>query len=106
MKGIEYACSNEIVIRAKKDLDELSALGHFLKGSSATLGFNLVKDECEKIQHYGHKKDETGTTDIPDTEECLKLIKESKKKAVSAFAIAQRLMRQYYDQFPESAEGA
>ena len=33
-----------------KNLTELSHLGHFLKGSSATLGFTKVKDECEKIQ--------------------------------------------------------
>lgn len=36
--------------RKARNLTELSHLGHFLKGSSATLGFNKVKDECEKIQ--------------------------------------------------------
>jgi osomolarity two-component system, phosphorelay intermediate protein YPD1 len=42
-----------------KNLTELSHLGHFLKGSSATLGFNKVKDECEKIQREspGHVRD-------------------------------------------------
>jgi len=42
--------------REKKDgdyLKTLSELGHFLKGSSATLGLTKVKDSCEKIQHYG-----------------------------------------------------
>lgn len=43
-------------------MDELSQLGHFLKGSSATLGLTKVKDACEKIQHYGAMKDETGST--------------------------------------------
>lgn len=42
------------------DLDELSRLGHFLKGSSATLGLTKVKDACEKIQHFGQHKDESG----------------------------------------------
>jgi len=41
-----------------KDLQSLSDKGHFLKGSSATLGFTKVKDECEKIQNWGKKKDE------------------------------------------------
>ncbi|KAK6405435.1 Phosphorelay intermediate protein, partial [Oleoguttula sp. CCFEE 5521] len=40
-----------------KDLNALSQLGHFLKGSSATLGMTKVKDSCEKIQHYGAHKD-------------------------------------------------
>ncbi|CRG92275.1 osomolarity two-component system, phosphorelay intermediate protein YPD1 [Talaromyces islandicus] len=36
---------------AEKNFDDLSSLGHFLKGSSATLGLTKVKDACEKIQH-------------------------------------------------------
>merc|ERR1712000_228939 len=39
-----------------EDLEQLSALGHFLKGSSATLGLTKVKDSCEKIQHFGARK--------------------------------------------------
>jgi len=46
---------------SKKNLDKLSALGHFLKGSSAALGFQKVQASCELIQHLGHKHDsETG----------------------------------------------
>lgn len=82
----------------KKDLDELSALGHFLKGSSATLGFTKVKDECEKIQHYGQKKDETGTIDEPDEAKCLRLIRESVREAKTAYAEVEELMRKYYAQ--------
>jgi len=63
----------------RKDLDELSSLGHFLKGSSATLGLTKVKDSCEKIQHYGSKKDEAGTTDEPDEEKCLSRIGDTLK---------------------------
>jgi len=37
--------------RAQQDLQELSSLGHFLKGSSATLGLTKVKDMCEEMQH-------------------------------------------------------
>ncbi|KAL8366024.1 hypothetical protein RB595_004689 [Gaeumannomyces hyphopodioides] len=38
----------------KGDLKELYALGHFLKGSSATLGFPKVRDSCQIIQQYGN----------------------------------------------------
>ncbi|KAK2768508.1 hypothetical protein FQN54_000363 [Arachnomyces sp. PD_36] len=49
-----------------KSLQELSSLGHFLKGSSATLGLTKVKDACEKIQHFGAGTDESGTIRISD----------------------------------------
>jgi len=44
----------------KKDLEELSSLGHFLKGSSATLGLYKIRDACEKIQHLGAMMDAGG----------------------------------------------
>ncbi|OAP54688.1 hypothetical protein AYL99_11136 [Fonsecaea erecta] len=80
----------------EKNLAELSSLGHFLKGSSATLGFTKVKDECEKIQHYGHKKNETGEADEPDEEKCLKLIGESLAEAKQAYEVVSTLMKQFY----------
>lgn len=52
-------------------------MGHFLKGSSATLGLVKVKDYCEKIQHFGDKKDETGTFDVHDDKKCLKDIQKA-----------------------------
>lgn len=79
-----------------KNLDELSKLGHFLKGSSATLGFNKVRDECEKIQHYGHNKNETGEVDEPDDEKCLKKTQESLKEAKKEYEVVNGLMKQYY----------
>lgn len=60
-------------------MEELSSLGHFLKGSSATLGLVKVKDYCEQIQHLGDHKDETGARDIPDNEKCLKAISNALK---------------------------
>jgi len=60
-----------------KDLPQLSSLGHFLKGSSATLGLTEVKDSCEKIQHLGVKKDENGAHDITDESLCLDKIKKT-----------------------------
>lgn len=42
--------------RQRKDLQSLSKLGHFLKGSSAALGIQRVRTSCEKIQHVGKSK--------------------------------------------------
>ncbi|KAJ5959207.1 uncharacterized protein N7479_006357 [Penicillium vulpinum] len=79
-----------------KNLDELSALGHFLKGSSATLGLIKVKDGCEKIQHFGANKDETGLIDEPDSEVCLKAIKKTLDEVKVAYRKVEKLLRRYY----------
>ncbi|KAL8850421.1 MAG: hypothetical protein Q9221_004653 [Calogaya cf. arnoldii] len=79
-----------------KDVGSLSALGHFLKGSSATLGLTKVKDACEKIQHYGAYKDETGTTEVPDKELCLKRIKETMLPLKRDYAEAETILKRYY----------
>lgn len=50
------------------DFPDLSRLGHFLKGSSAALGLTKVKESCEKLQHYGNRKDATGVSTITDSE--------------------------------------
>jgi len=81
---------------AEKNLPELSSLGHFLKGSSATLGFTKVKDECEKIQHYGHKKNASGEEDEPDEAKCLDMIGKSLAEAKKAYAVVNELMKQFY----------
>lgn len=80
----------------EENLPELASLGHFLKGSSATLGFTLVKDECEKIQHYGNQKNDTGEVDEPDKDLCLRLSKESIIKAKAAYREIEVLMKSYY----------
>ncbi|KAJ1720993.1 Phosphorelay intermediate protein [Coemansia erecta] len=38
---------------AAKDLTKLSTLGHFLKGSSATIGVKKVQECCKRIQYLG-----------------------------------------------------
>ncbi|KAJ5129323.1 uncharacterized protein N7515_005362 [Penicillium bovifimosum] len=79
-----------------KNLAELSDLGHFLKGSSATLGLVKVKDGCEKIQHFGAKKDETGTMDEPDQEVCLKAIRNTLDEVKAAYSKVEKVLRLYY----------
>jgi len=77
-------------------LAQLSALGHFLKGSSATLGLTKVKDSCEKIQHFGAHKDETGTKDEPDKEKCLKNCKDTIAQAKTEFKEVEIALRRFY----------
>ena len=79
-----------------KDLEQLASLGHFLKGSSATLGLTKVKDSCEKIQHYGQKKDEDGTTDCLDEEKCLKRIKDTIETVKEDYAEVEKILRRFY----------
>ena len=83
------------------DLPKLSSLGHFLKGSSATLGLTKVKDSCEKIQHGG-KKDEEGTEDEPDTEKCLARIKHTLATVKEEYAEVEKSLKKFYG---ESVEG-
>ncbi|KAK3647727.1 Phosphorelay intermediate protein [Elasticomyces elasticus] len=80
----------------KRDLEQLSALGHFLKGSSATLGLTKVKDSCEKIQHYGAHKDATGIEDELDDDICLKNCKETIEQAKKEFAEVEIALKRFY----------
>jgi len=76
-------------------LKELSELGHFLKGSSATLGLTKVKDSCEKIQNYGSLKDETGLKDIGEDESCTKLAT-TIKQAKLEFTEVKEILKKFY----------
>lgn len=80
---------------AEKNLQTLSELGHFLKGSSATLGLTKVQDLCEKIQHYGHKKDESGTKDITE-EEALTKLKTNIDEAKTEFKEVETVLKKFY----------
>ncbi|KIW62495.1 hypothetical protein, variant 3 [Phialophora macrospora] len=96
LEQAEQTFSKMDIAMKEKNLPELSSLGHFLKGSSATLGFTKVKDECEKIQHYGHKKNATGEDDEPDEGKCLDMIGKSITEAKKAYGVVNELMKQFY----------
>ena len=83
--------------RQDGDLAQLSAEGHFLTGSSATLGLTKVKDSCEKIQHYGAHKDETGTVDEPDDAKCLSRIKKTLEAVKTEYAEVEKALRRFYN---------
>jgi len=80
----------------KGDLAQLSSLGHFLKGSSATLGLTKVKDSCEKIQHFGAHKDESGTVDEPDDAVCLNRTKETLSSLKVEYAEVEKVLKRFY----------
>lgn len=81
----------------EKNLDQLSALGHFLKGSSATLGLTKVKNNCEKIQHFGARKDATGTKDVKDDEQSLRSISKAVDEAKEDFEDAKRKLQRFFE---------
>ncbi|KAH3681948.1 hypothetical protein WICPIJ_007086 [Wickerhamomyces pijperi] len=45
-------------------LTKLSQLGHYLKGSAASLGLVKIQEQCERIQNYGLLKNFDGA--VPD----------------------------------------
>ncbi|KAK6500721.1 hypothetical protein TWF506_003485 [Arthrobotrys conoides] len=86
----------------KKDLPQLSSLGHFLKGSSATLGLFKVRDICEKIQHLGALKDEKGSGDIKE-DEALRTITKLLPKMKEDYTAAEVWLRNFFGS--EDSEG-
>jgi HPt (histidine-containing phosphotransfer) domain-containing protein len=81
--------------RTKKDLQRLSSLGHFLKGSSAALGVSKVQASCEKIQHYGQLRDEDIGADLTQ-EEALGKIERLLKDVKGEYKVAEKWLREWY----------
>ncbi|KAI0378304.1 histidine-phosphotransfer domain, HPT domain-containing protein [Hypomontagnella monticulosa] len=79
-----------------QNLDELYRLGHFLKGSSATLGLTKVKDSCEKIQRYGKKENLDGS---PEKDEalCLSRITETLKTVKAEYADVEQTLKNFFN---------
>ncbi|KAI1460878.1 histidine-phosphotransfer domain, HPT domain-containing protein [Annulohypoxylon moriforme] len=79
----------------EKNLDELYRLGHFLKGSSATLGLTKVKDSCEKIQRYGKKENVDGTPE-KDERLCLSRITDTLKTVKAEYADVEQTLKNFF----------
>ncbi|KAL7930073.1 putative histidine phosphotransferase HPT1p [Trichoderma chlorosporum] len=88
-----------------KDLEKLSELGHFLKGSSATLGLIKVRDGCEKIQRYGKGENLDGSPE-PDTNVCLARVKEALTAVKSDYEEVETGLKKFYDKDDDEEEGA
>ncbi|KAH7058273.1 signal transduction histidine kinase [Linnemannia elongata] len=80
----------------KLDFPDLSRLGHFLKGSSAALGLTKVKESCEKLQHYGNRKDAAGVESITN-EEAETLIRALLVQMRREYNEAESYLKVFYD---------
>ncbi|KAF9907308.1 hypothetical protein EC991_011130 [Linnemannia zychae] len=80
----------------KLDFPDLSRLGHFLKGSSAALGLTKVKESCEKLQHYGNRKDAAGVDAITN-EEAETLIRALLVQMRREYNEAESYLKVFYD---------
>ena len=87
--------ADRLCIRASADLPGLSSLGHFLKGSSAALGVVKVQAACEKMQHYGLKRDEERNVDL-SADEALAKIKALLMEAKREYRIAKAWLEKLY----------
>ncbi|KAK1772546.1 histidine-phosphotransfer domain, HPT domain-containing protein [Phialemonium atrogriseum] len=79
----------------ERNLSELSSLGHFLKGSSATLGFLKVRDSCQVIQQYGHNLNLDGSPEA-DQAVCLYKISEALKTVKTDTADLEVLLKEFF----------
>jgi osomolarity two-component system, phosphorelay intermediate protein YPD1 len=70
-------------------------LGHFFKGSSAAIGLERVQVSCEKIQHYGLKRDEEAETDL-NPEEALDKIKTQLAQLREEYAEAKQTLEDWF----------
>ena len=97
---VETTFTNMEEALSRQDANELSSLGHFLKGSSAALGVAKVQDSCERMQHYGHLRDEERGVDITKPE-ALKLIRECLTKAKKDYVEAEAWLKDWFEKNAE-----
>lgn len=90
--------------REAEELEKLSELGHFLKGSSATLGLVKVRDGCEKIQRYGKQENLDGSPE-KDVKVCLEQIKSALTTVKADYEKVEKGLRSFYAEDDEE-EGA
>jgi len=83
--------------REEEDLPELSAKGHYLKGSSATVGLSKVKVDCEKIQNFGNKLNATGDESEKDDQKCLDGIKDALADLKVNYKEASDVLKKFFE---------
>ncbi|KAJ2722044.1 Phosphorelay intermediate protein [Coemansia sp. Benny D115] len=83
-----------------KDLSKLSTLGHFLKGSSATIGVRKVRDSCKHIQHLGKLQGADGEGSVTQ-EEALKQIETELTIGKTEYQKAEEFLRFFYEAEPD-----
>lgn len=75
-----------------KDLVQLGQLGHFLKGSSASLGLQRIAWVCERIQNYGQRREGANIGD----EKYIELISGCVDLARKEFLSAKKELAKFY----------
>ena len=85
-------------------MSELSTLGHFFKGSSAAFGLEKVQASCEKIQHYGVKRDEDLGRDLTSGE-ALNKIKKQLVQLRKEYAEAKQTLEDWFRRQQEGEPG-
>ena len=80
----------------KKDLHNLSSLGHFLKGSSAALGVARVQATCEQIQNFGKLIDEGQAQPTLTEEQALKKLEPLLTRVRKEFTEAETWLTKWY----------
>lgn len=80
---------------AAESLDEMSTLGHFLKGSSAAVGVIKVRDSCEYIQHYGKCHDTDGST-VLQPDDALKRLQKVLDDVKNQYEEARSVLRAFF----------
>lgn len=85
-----------------QNLDKLSSLGHYLKGSAAALGLNTISAQCERIQNYGHKMNfDNFRIDFDGDKESdefwIKLIEDAMQKAKDGFTKSKEALDDYFE---------
>ena len=84
-----------LLVSRAKDLPKLSSLGHFLKGSSAALGVSKVQASCERMQHYGQKRDEQAGINL-SSEDALDKIERLLVQVKKEYRDAEAWLKQWY----------
>ncbi|KAJ2083608.1 Phosphorelay intermediate protein [Coemansia sp. RSA 988] len=80
----------------EKDLLMLSSLGHYLKGSSATIGVKKVMECCKNIQFLGKLQNISGKGRL-EKEQALKLITQELRTGKKEYVNAMEFLGFFYD---------
>lgn len=85
-----------------KNLEKLSSLGHYLKGSAAALGLKKISSQCERIQNYGHRVNFDNhkpdkELDEESDEFWIQLIRDAVKKARLGFEELKAALDEYFE---------
>ncbi|KAN0087764.1 Signal transduction histidine kinase, phosphotransfer (Hpt) domain containing protein [Tylopilus felleus] len=82
---------------AKHDLTQLGKLGHYLKGSSASLGVVRVQEICENMQHFGNRIDPKEPDVNISTEDAFARIKPLLARLKDEHAAADKVLKKFLE---------